>query len=111
MEHWMFAAKTSILHAFCENVDSSVLANIGCDLVWRNFMRISDCKFATSPTWLYAKTMEVNGLFDHASLNVEYDVENILSLCTTSYPLFLRIANISSCIATYFFVWMNLFKE
>jgi hypothetical protein len=94
-EHWMFAARTGVLRAFCDTlscVGPSVLKNVGCDLVWRNLLRLSRCKITTSPTWLYAKTMETDVTFGHASLS--YDGALIQELCTAYYPLLQQIAGI-----------------
>jgi hypothetical protein len=93
-EHWMFAAKLQVLRTFCENIGPDVLANVGCDLVWRNFLRLSNCKIVSNDVWLYAKTME--GTFDHASLGKQYDADSISTLCTSLYHRMLCIGGISS---------------
>jgi hypothetical protein len=59
-----------------------VLKNIACDLVWRNLLRILDCKIVSTSTstWVYAKTMEDDmnlSSFGHASTSNGYDVDSI----------------------------------
>ena len=66
-EYWMFATRLKYLKTFCDCVGNQILSSIACDLVWRNFLRITNCKFANASTWLYAKTMD--NTFDHVSLN------------------------------------------
>lgn len=96
-EHWMFAARTGVLRAFCDSVGPRVLESVGCDLVWRNLLRLSRCKITSSPKWLYAKTMEPDGSFGHASLS--YDAASIQALCTATYPLLQRIAGVTPEVA------------
>lgn len=103
-EHWMFAAKTGVLRAFCEGVPETVLESVGCDIVWRNLLRLSRCEVAESHTWLYAKTMEPHdddedGTFGHASLGAKYEEALIMALCASSYPLLQRIAGVSPDVA------------
>jgi hypothetical protein len=97
-EHWMFAAKTCVLRAFCEGVPPTILESAGCDIVWRNLLRLSRCEVSESPTWLYAKTMEPD-CDEHVSLGAKYDEASIVALCNSSYTLLRRIAGVSPKIA------------
>ena len=78
---------------------TTVLANMTCDLVWRNLLRISDCKIARSPTWVYAKTMEPEGKFDHASFADGYDPVSTLSIWRGTAPLLERVAGVAPNVA------------
>lgn len=93
-EHWMFAARTGVLRAFCENIGPNVLNSVGCDIIWRNILRMSQCKIAKSPTWLYAKTMEIDETFGHASIGIGYEEASITALCAASHNLLRSIAGI-----------------
>ena len=96
-EHWMYAARTRILRKFCNGIGMDVLKNVACDLVWRNLLRILDCKIVSTSTWVYAKTMVSS--FGHASLSSDYGDDSIAAILNACGPLLIRIAGVSPSIA------------
>lgn len=91
----MFATRVSLLQMFCDLLSPIHLTLITCDLLWRNFLRLSKCYVSESPTWLYAKTMDVNPDFGHISLSAEYDIDSITLIWNALKPTIEKAMNIS----------------
>ena len=95
-EYWMFAARASMLQLFCALVRPKHLASVTCDLLWRNFLRLSKCKISESSTWLYAKTMESDSEFGHISLSTEYDIHTVELAWDALKPVLMKSMNLSA---------------